>query len=485
LLLHSLPLDRSELSSLSSDEPSFETTIFKPLSLRHWTTVIVCLDLVGATALTLGLRGFSLQGRELLQLAGTLAASIAVWLAAASSQGLYRRTTVVADRGTLLKAVTTCAIGFGAALLVALAANARHDAAARAEVAMTCGATAWVVVAHAGWQACLRSFLRRGYCLDRALVLAGSAAAARYAASAIERRHDGRIRVAASAPIPDAASSPRFAWIAEIVHSKMVDRIVIADYDTDCDNYNTILPALMRFGVDVTVVPASEFFGMLPVRLTSDGRVAADVVATWPLSSGEAFVKRIEDILVALAASLVSAPVILLIALVIKLDSPGPVLFFQRRIGLRGTVFHIWKFRTMYHHVADGNAGGQTSRDDRRVTRVGRFLRRTSLDEIPQLMNVLRGHMSIVGPRPHALGMTVTGRDMTDIAEGYNARHMMKPGITGWAQVNGCRGEIDSERKLRRRLALDCHYIENWSLRQDARIIFRTAALIAFDRHAY
>jgi lipopolysaccharide/colanic/teichoic acid biosynthesis glycosyltransferase len=148
-------------------------------------------------------------------------------------------------------------------------------------------------------------------------------------------------------------------------------------------------------------------------------------------------------------------------------------------------VFDIWKFRTMHHHMADAKAGRQTSRDDRRVTRVGRFLRRTSLDELPQLMNVLRGHMSIVGPRPHALGMTVAGKDMTDLAEGYNARHMMKPGITGWAQVNGCRGEIDSERKLRRRLALDCHYIENWSLRADARIILRTAALIAFDRHAY
>ncbi len=485
MLLHSLPLDRSELSSLSADEPAFETTHFKPLSLRHWTTAILCLDLIAVAALALSLPGFSWQGQGLLQRAGMLAGSIMVWLFAAHAQGLYRRATIVADRGALLKAVTTCAIGFGAMLLFAMAAHPAHTAIVRGAAAMMCAAGAWVVAAHAGWQAYLRWFLRRGYCLDRALVLAGSAAAARYAASAIERRHDGRIRVAASAPIPGAPFSPSFAWIEEIVQSKMADRIVIADCDTVGDGYAAILPALMRLGVDVTLVPAREFFGLLPVRVTPAGHIAADIVATWPLSAGEAFAKRIEDILVALAALLVSAPFLLLIALIIKIDSPGPVLFFQRRIGLRGTVFQMWKFRTMHHHMADSNSSRQTSRDDRRVTRAGRLLRRTSLDELPQLINVLRGDMSVVGPRPHALGMTVSGRDMTDLAEGYNARHMMKPGITGWAQVNGCRGEIDSERKLRRRLALDCHYIENWSLRTDAWIIFRTAMLIVFDRHAY
>ena len=136
-------------------------------------------------------------------------------------------------------------------------------------------------------------------------------------------------------------------------------------------------------------------------------------------------------------------------------------------------------------HLEDQAARRQTSRNDKRVTRIGRFLRRTSLDELPQFVNVLAGDMSIVGPRPHALGMTVAGRAVTDLVPGYAERHRMKPGITGWAQVNGCRGEVDGPRKLRRRVALDCYYIHNWSLLIDLWVMLRTAAILFIDRHAY
>jgi lipopolysaccharide/colanic/teichoic acid biosynthesis glycosyltransferase len=139
----------------------------------------------------------------------------------------------------------------------------------------------------------------------------------------------------------------------------------------------------------------------------------------------------------------------------------------------------------MYHSDRDERALQQTSRNDRRVTRVGRILRRFSLDELPQNINVIRGEMSVVGPRPHALGMTSVGLPMNEVLEEYASRHRLKPGITGWAQVNGCRGEVDSHEKLRRRVELDCYYIDNWSLSLDLWVILRTMAVLCFDKGAY
>jgi lipopolysaccharide/colanic/teichoic acid biosynthesis glycosyltransferase len=182
---------------------------------------------------------------------------------------------------------------------------------------------------------------------------------------------------------------------------------------------------------------------------------------------------------------LVTAPLFLVITLAIKLDSSGPVLFGQMREGYHNKAFKVWKFRTMYHSARDERAVQQTSRNDPRVTRVGRILRRFSLDELPQIINVIRGEMSVVGPRPHALGMTSVGLPMREVLEEYAARLRLNPGITGWAQVNGCRGEVDSHEKLRRRVALDCYYIDNWSLSLDLWVIVRTMALLLFDGGAY
>jgi len=179
----------------------------------------------------------------------------------------------------------------------------------------------------------------------------------------------------------------------------------------------------------------------------------------------------------------------LLIALAIKFDSRGPVFFRQTRLGFHDKAFKVLKFRTMRADASQGAETGpvlrQTSRDDDRVTRLGRILRRTSLDELPQLFNVISGEMSIVGPRPHAKTMTTAGLPLHAVLDVYASRHRIKPGITGWAQVNGCRGEVTTEAKLRQRVTLDCYYIENWSVALDAWIIFRTIGLALFDKDAY
>ncbi|RBH45093.1 undecaprenyl-phosphate glucose phosphotransferase, partial [Pseudomonas sp. MWU13-2860] len=192
-----------------------------------------------------------------------------------------------------------------------------------------------------------------------------------------------------------------------------------------------------------------------------------------------------EDVLLAAVALALAAPLMLLLALLIKLDSPGPVLFRQKRYGYNNRLIEVYKFRSMYVEQADADAEAQTTRRDPRVTRVGRFIRKTSLDELPQLLNVLGGSMSMVGPRPHATATKAAGVLFEDAVSEYTARHRVKPGITGWAQVNGYRGETDTLAKIERRVEYDLEYIENWSLWFDFYILIRTLPAVLSADAAY
>jgi Undecaprenyl-phosphate glucose phosphotransferase len=199
--------------------------------------------------------------------------------------------------------------------------------------------------------------------------------------------------------------------------------------------------------------------------------------------SGWGFVLKIaEDLILAMTILVLTAPLMLLIAVLIKLDSPGPVFFRQRRLGFNNREFPIYKFRSMRHDAAEAADVRQATKSDPRVTRVGRFIRATSLDELPQLLNVLNGSMSLVGPRPHALSHNAEyGRQI----RGYFSRHRVKPGITGWAQVNGYRGETETLDKMERRISLDLYYAENWSLFFDLKILVMTAYVVLIRKNAY
>jgi exopolysaccharide biosynthesis polyprenyl glycosylphosphotransferase len=192
-----------------------------------------------------------------------------------------------------------------------------------------------------------------------------------------------------------------------------------------------------------------------------------------------------EDKIVGGIILILIAPILVVIALAIKLDSPGPVFFRQPREGFNNQLFRVFKFRTMYHERSEFDAISQASRHDPRVTRVGRILRRTSLDELPQLFNVMRGEMSLVGPRPHAASTRAGGRLFSDVVVSYAARHKVKPGITGWAQVCGWRGETDTEDKLVKRLEHDLYYIENWTIWFDFYILFRTVGSVILPKNAF
>jgi putative colanic acid biosynthesis UDP-glucose lipid carrier transferase len=224
--------------------------------------------------------------------------------------------------------------------------------------------------------------------------------------------------------------------------------------------------------VSVYIVPDMFLFSMFHGKWVQVGQVPAVSVFETPFYGIDGWLKRCEDIVIASLVLLLMALPMSLIAVAIKLTSSGPVIFKQRRYGLDGKVFHIWKFRTMTVREDHSEALKQAQRNDSRVTRLGGFLRRSSLDELPQFFNVLAGTMSVVGPRPHATAHNERYRKMI---QGYMVRHKVRPGITGWAQANGWRGETDTLDKMEARVEHDLWYIRNWSVLLDLKIIIHTA----------
>lgn len=204
-----------------------------------------------------------------------------------------------------------------------------------------------------------------------------------------------------------------------------------------------------------------------------------------PLADWRWIAKAVEDRVLAALILLLIAPLLLVVAVLIKLDSPGPVFFRQQRYGYNNKLFEVFKFRTLHHHATDRNAERLIERNDPRVTRVGAFLRRTTLDELPQFFNVLRGDMSIVGPRPHAISAKAAGLLYRDAVKYYDSRHRVKPGITGWAQINGWRGETRTIEQIRKRVEYDLYYIEHWSIPFDLRIILKTICVGFTGDRAY
>jgi exopolysaccharide biosynthesis polyprenyl glycosylphosphotransferase len=205
-----------------------------------------------------------------------------------------------------------------------------------------------------------------------------------------------------------------------------------------------------------------------------------------PIADWDVVIKLAFDKIVGGAALIALSPVLLAAAIAVKLDSPGPVLFRQRRYGFNNELIEVFKFRSMRADQADATASRLVTRDDPRVTRVGRFIRKTSIDELPQLFNVVfKGNLSLVGPRPHAVHAKAADRQYEEVVDGYFARHRVRPGITGWAQVNGWRGETDTPEKIQQRVEHDLYYIENWSILLDLSILAITPFALFKTQNAY
>ncbi|MDH3767666.1 MAG: undecaprenyl-phosphate glucose phosphotransferase [Gammaproteobacteria bacterium] len=244
-------------------------------------------------------------------------------------------------------------------------------------------------------------------------------------------------------------------------------------------NRLTVLPVRVSLGPDLAAL------NFLPSKMHRCGVVTLLEILREPLSGWRYFIKLIEDWVFGGLLFLLALPLMLVTALLIKLDSRGPVLFQQQRYGFNNQLITVLKFRTMHADCIDVDATKLACRNDTRITRVGSILRRTSLDELPQLWNVLKGEMSMVGPRPHALQAKAGDKLYSDVVAEYAARHNVKPGITGWAQVNGWRGETDTDDKLIRRVEHDLYYIENWGVLFDLKILLLTFGEVVRGRNAY
>ncbi|MCT4657176.1 MAG: undecaprenyl-phosphate glucose phosphotransferase [Cohaesibacter sp.] len=215
------------------------------------------------------------------------------------------------------------------------------------------------------------------------------------------------------------------------------------------------------------------------------GKLPTVPIFAKPITNWGSLFKRIFDVLVSIIALIVLSPVLIATAIAIKLDSSGPVLFKQKRVGFNNEEVLVYKFRSLYHNQSDQKAAKSVTKNDSRVTKVGRFIRRTSIDELPQLFNVIFGTLSLVGPRPHVPHQETNNKLFEEVADGYMARHKVKPGITGWAQIHGWRGEIDDDDKLKQRVQHDIYYIENWSFALDFYILAATPFKIINQDGAY
>ncbi len=275
------------------------------------------------------------------------------------------------------------------------------------------------------------------------------------------------------------------ADLVEMSRLMEIDRIVVALPHSAEQRLLEILRKLHKMPVEISLAPDMVGFHVPAKEHEAFGGLPLLDVYGKPLTFGQTLVKSAFDRVAAGLGVIALSPVLLAVAAAIKLDSNGPVLFRQNRYGFGDRVIEVFKFRTMKVEASDANGEKQTERNDPRITRIGGFLRRWSLDELPQLFNVLRGELSLVGPRPHAVSMRVKRRRNEDIVPDYALRHHVKPGITGWAQVNGYHGPVETEGHLHQRVAYDIDYINNWSLWFDIRIILKTV-LIAFGyREAY
>ncbi len=260
--------------------------------------------------------------------------------------------------------------------------------------------------------------------------------------------------------------------VARRLEREPVDEVILAVPVTDGDAVYRLCDALVAVPADISV-----WLGEGAARLARLGPFELDalprqILLRRPIRHWGRIAKGVMDRVGAAVLLVLLSPLFLLIAVAIKLDSPGPVFFRQLRYGYGRRPFVMWKFRSMYHECDDPRGPyRQATRNDPRVTRVGRWLRRTSLDELPQLINVLRGEMSLVGPRPHPTRMD---DELGRLVELYAGRNRVKPGLTGWAQINGCRGETDRPEKLRRRIEYDLEYMKNWSLALDLWILWLT-----------
>ncbi|VVQ02028.1 UDP-glucose:undecaprenyl-phosphate glucose-1-phosphate transferase [Pseudomonas fluorescens] len=307
------------------------------------------------------------------------------------------------------------------------------------------------------------------------LIIGTNGIALKLADTFSKQNHFPLVGLVSSVPAHSVATSPLIVGELEelrgLITTHEIRRLYIALSLSEAQHIEALYIDLLDLNVDVVWVPDLDSMMLLNHSVSEVGGLPAIHLNESPLTSypTAALSKALVDRFISLTALICLSPLLIAVAVAVKLSSPGPVLFKQKRHGWNGKIIKVWKFRSMRVH--DDKHVQQASRQDSRVTAVGRFIRRSSIDELPQLFNVLQGHMALVGPRPHAIAHNdyYTGK-----IHAYMARHRIKPGITGLAQISGCRGETDTIEKMQKRVEIDLDYINNWSLWLDIKILIKT-----------
>ncbi|TIM75290.1 MAG: undecaprenyl-phosphate glucose phosphotransferase, partial [Mesorhizobium sp.] len=340
----------------------------------------------------------------------------------------------------------------------------------------------------------IRRWARDGR-MERRAVIVGGGPAAEVLIRSVEKQPYNDIRICGifddrgdkrSPPI--VAGYPKLGTVSELIEFARIARIDMLIVSLPLTAETRVLQLLKKLWVlpvDIRLSAHSNALRFRPRAYSYIGSVPMLDIFDRPINDWDSVAKRAFDIVFSIIGIIVFSPVMLATAIAIKLDSKGPVLFHQKRHGFNNEIIEVYKFRSMYTDKADPTAKQTVTRNDPRVTRVGRFIRKTSIDELPQFFNSLFGSLSLVGPRPHAIAAQSHNLLYNEVVDGYFARHKVKPGVTGWAQINGWRGEMDTNEKIRMRTEYDLYYIENWSLLFDLRILFLTPIRLLNTENAY
>jgi len=340
----------------------------------------------------------------------------------------------------------------------------------------------------------IRRWARNGI-MERRAVIVGGGSIAKALIRSIEQDADNDIRICGFFDDRDERRSPPMVagypklgnidTLVEFARMARIDMLIIALPLNAESRVLELLKKLWILPLDIRLAAHSNKLRFRPRAYSYVGAVPMLDIFDRPITDWDSVAKRAFDIFFSLLAIALLWPVMIGTAIAIKLNSKGPVLFKQKRHGFNNEVIEVLKFRSMYTDQCDPTARAAVTKGDPRVTKVGRFIRKTSIDELPQFFNVLRGDLSLVGPRPHAVVAAAHDRLFAEVVDGYFARHRVKPGVTGWAQINGWRGEIDNDEKIKQRTACDLYYIENWSLLFDLKILLLTPLKLLNTEHAY
>ena len=336
--------------------------------------------------------------------------------------------------------------------------------------------------------------MRRGE-FDRRTAIVGGGPLAEELIRALEAESDSGIRIVGvfddrgdTRSSTVVAGYPKLGTVSDLVdyaRSTRLDLIVFTLPIAAEDRLLQMLAKLWVLPIDIRLSAKATKLKLRPRAYSYLGAVPVLDVFDKPMADWDIVAKSLFDRVVGTATLVALLPLMLGVAMAVRLTSPGPILFRQKRYGFNNEGIEVYKFRSMYADQSDFSASRQVTRGDPRVTPVGRFIRKTSLDELPQLFNVIKGELSLVGPRPHALEAKAANTLYDQVVDGYFARHKVKPGITGWAQINGWRGETDTSDKIQRRVEHDLYYIENWSILFDIQILLATPLSLTKTKNAY